>query len=663
MKEFGREVSKMTYRPEIDGLRAVAVVPVLLFHAGFGFPGGYAGVDVFFVISGYLIGAHILRDAVNERFRFVDFWMRRLRRLFPAWAVTTAVTAAAAFIWLVPPHLAQFGESLIAQPLLWANFHFYGESGYFETASEFQPLLHTWSLAVEEQFYVLLPLVLVPILRGARRFLVPVIVGSILISFVIALWFSRQDPSLAFFLLPARIWELDLGVLLALLQSRGFRISRGRSTFAAGGLLLIFLSYSIFDGNTAFPGPWAILPCLGTASFLLANTNGLTGSGKILSSPPLVWIGKISYPLYLWHWPVLVYFRYLHISEPPAHLLALALGLSFLLAWVTYRWVEEPVRSRRVLGATRSLGGVAVAFAFLFLAIGLAASKSDGFPGRFPAAVNAHLVESPKHPDAFDISDWETRGGPSILGDSEGASVELIVWGDSHALTLASVLDRLGKEHGVRVILAAEAGIAPVPGTYPTGRGPESLAITETVLRTLDHHPDAGILFVAKWTMYLQGRNDGEYDRLLREKRGATPDPDSARAVFRDRFHELLSALDDSGRDLWVMRSVPFQSRSVPETLAQLASRGRDLNTFARPLEEHAAKEAPTNAAIDAATSDTSAQVLDPHSMLADSSGLASMARDGKSLYRDRDHLSDFGAEQLIPLLEPLFFSITKAKD
>lgn len=650
----------MIYRPEIDGLRAIAVVPVLLYHAGFGCPGGYSGVDVFFVISGFLIGSLILNEGEAGSFRYARFWMRRLRRLFPAWATVLLVTTLAACLWLVPPHLEEFGRSLVAQPLLGANFHFWGEAGYFETDSEFKPLLHTWSLAVEEQFYVLLPLVLLPLLRWSRRLLLPLVVVSIVVSFLFSLWASVEEPSLAFFLLPARIWELDLGVLLALMRAKGFRRPWLNEGGTLAGLVLVVAAYAFFDQNTAFPGPWAALPCLGTFLILFSNSGALSWCGRALAAPPLVWIGKISYPLYLWHWPVLVFVRYLDLGEPPATVRAAALLVSVLLAWATYEWIERPIRSGARLASPRRLGVVAVALSALLLAVGMTLSATRGLPKRFSPEVTDLLKMAPRNPSVYDISDWERRGGPCLLGDPSGRGGELLLWGDSHALAMADLFDELGKKHGVRVVLAAEAGVAPLPGTFPSDKGEKAMAIPDSVWRYLDTSEIRHVVFVAKWPLYFFGRGDGERDRLVDEPGTPGSSPASAVAIFERRFRELLESLGESGRKAWVMRPIAMQPRSVPETLAQLRSRGKDLNALALPASAFLEQVGPTDDVLAASMDGTAAQLLDPAPYFLDGSGRYRMAQDGRSLYRDRDHLSSFGARQLIPMFEPIFEGIAR---
>lgn len=659
----------LRYRPEIDGLRALAVIPVVLYHAGFGFPGGYAGVDVFFVISGYLIGSAILREAEAGTFRFSSFWLRRLRRLFPAWVVVIAGTVAASVCFLVPPHLMELGESLLYQPTLGANIYFWKQTGYFETASEFQPLLHTWSLAVEEQFYLLLPLALLPLARFGRKITLVAVLAFVVASFVVSVFYSRSDPGFAFFMLPARIWELDFGVLLAVLAlagRQGFRTRAGNEVGVWSGITLIVLSYFLLDQNTMFPGYAALLPCAGAALVIFASGDAVGLTRAVLAHPLAVWIGKISYPLYLWHWPVLVFLRYLWIEEPPATVLVAACLASVALAWLTYRFVETPVRSRQWLGGSKELLLVAVPVSLVMMAAGLHFQKSKGLPGRFSDEVN-RLLEPVGNglsgdrdgiPSLRDVVTWKDKNDVVRMGEVEHPEAQLLLWGDSHAAVLTGLLHDLGRQYRVEVIVASSAGVAPVPGTYPAERGPEAMEVSGKVRDWLRENKVDGVLFVAKWEMYLFGRNDGELDRILRAPERKAGRPGESAGIFRDYFGSTIRELESGGSRVWVMETVGFQPHSVPETLARIASRGRDLNAMALPLSAHQENAGAARALLREAAEGTGAVLLDPLPYFADDEGRYEMASEGLPLYRDRDHLTPPGAEKLRSLLEPVFRSV-----
>lgn len=323
----------MRYRADIDGLRAVAVLPVVLFHAGFAaFGGGYVGVDVFFVISGYLITRIIAREVREGRFSVLSFYERRIRRIFPALAAVVLFSWFASAYLLLPSAFKDFSQSAAAAALFVSNLLFWRESGYFSPAADSKPLLHTWSLSVEEQFYLLLPLLLL-LLRSRPKASRQLALGALAVaSFGVSVWLVNGWPTAAFYFSGGRAWELLLGSLLALdgLPRPGNR--RSTEALAAAGLGLIAWSVFAYTSFTPFPGWAALPPCLGAAMILLAGERGRSGASAVLSLAPIVWIGRISYSLYLWHWPLLVAAKLYKIEALTWQELMLWLTASFAAA-------------------------------------------------------------------------------------------------------------------------------------------------------------------------------------------------------------------------------------------------------------------------------------------------------------------------------------------
>ncbi|NJM31549.1 MAG: acyltransferase [Rhizobiales bacterium] len=308
------------YRPEIDGLRALAVVPVMLFHGGVtGFSGGFTGVDVFFVISGYLITSILLEEQRSGRFSIAGFYERRARRILPALFLVAICTIPFAWMWMPDRQLEEFGQSLMATSLFVSNIHFWAESNYFGSAAEEKPLLHTWSLAIEEQFYLLFPLLLAFVWWFRKRWLLPVTIIIAAVSLALALLPLAIEQETRFFLIPARAWELLAGAALAmLLQDTALKESRIKpvaGVLAGVGVLLLIASMASIDQSTAFPGPATILPVLGTA-LIIAFADGTNWTGRLLGSPALVGIGLISYSAYLWHQPLFAFARLRSLNEP-----------------------------------------------------------------------------------------------------------------------------------------------------------------------------------------------------------------------------------------------------------------------------------------------------------------------------------------------------------
>jgi peptidoglycan/LPS O-acetylase OafA/YrhL len=422
------------YRSEIDGLRSVAVLPVILFHAGVqGFSGGFVGVDVFFVISGFLITRIIADEMEAGRFSIWRFYERRARRILPALAVVILCCLPFAWAWMTPSQLDHFAKSIAATSLFASNLYFLKTTGYFFPSSEELPLLHTWSLAVEEQFYIVMPLLcmlLVPLTR--RRFL-PLLGVLALLSLGAAQWSATAAPDAGFYLMPTRAWELLAGAICALLPA-----TAGRNLPAMAGLAMIVVVIPLYDQSTPFPSFWALPPVIGTALVLRYAQAG-TAAARLLSLRPLVAIGLISYSAYLWHQPLLAFARIRLETEPSAPLTAGLIAATFALAWVGWRFVETPARKSRAF-PLRSTGQVlavsAVALAML-AAIGVAGALTDGMRAqRMSPAQLALLDTAQRSPQretchapagriAYDDACVYGEGAPSwaIFGDSHGVEL------------------------------------------------------------------------------------------------------------------------------------------------------------------------------------------------------------------------------------------------
>jgi peptidoglycan/LPS O-acetylase OafA/YrhL/putative flippase GtrA len=337
----------MKYRPEIDGLRAVAVLPVVLFHAGFeAFGGGFVGVDVFFVISGYLITGIIIDDLHEGRFSITNFYERRARRILPALFLVLICSTVAAWTLMLPLQFEEFGKGLVAVSLFVSNILFWKESGYFESDADLNPLLHTWSLAVEEQYYLFFPIMLVLFWRFGTRFLFWLILAVALASLALTEWGWRHSPAANFYLAPTRVWELFVGSLCAFLQRDGR--CPPSTPLSAAGLALILIAVFAYDGSTPFPSLHALTPVAGTALIILFGGKP-TLTARLLSLRGLVFIGLISFSFYLWHQPIFAFARIRNLVEPAPPVMGLLSALSLVLAVLSWRYVERPFRNRGVV--------------------------------------------------------------------------------------------------------------------------------------------------------------------------------------------------------------------------------------------------------------------------------------------------------------------------
>lgn len=357
----------MIYRREIDGLRALAVLPVILFHAGFkAFGGGFVGVDIFFVISGYLITSIILNEHDSNHFTFKDFYLRRARRILPALFLVIIVCFPFAWLWYLPIDMKEFSQSVVATTTFLSNFFFWLKTGYFDTEAELKPLLHTWSLAVEEQYYLVFPALFIWLISFRRKWAFWILSVLAAVSLAYAQWLSTKNPSANFFLFPSRLWELLIGALIALCLFKKSKSigSPGLRQFASAiGCILIVTSIVFFSNEIPYPSIYTLLPTCGAGLIILfADRDNIVG--KILSSKILVGLGMVSYSAYLWHQPLLAFARYKTLGELSNYVVITLLFATFGLAYLSWRFVENPFRK-----GTRVSTSL---FIFIFLGLGIA---------------------------------------------------------------------------------------------------------------------------------------------------------------------------------------------------------------------------------------------------------------------------------------------------
>lgn len=439
----GENSQRLTYRPEIDGLRAIAVAAVILFHAGLpGFSGGFIGVDVFFVISGFLITSIVLAELQRGDFSLAKFYERRARRLLPALYVVVLFSIPIAWATMLPDPLENFGQSIVATIFFGNNVLLYLTSGYWDLQSEFKPLMHTWSLGVEEQFYLIFPLLLVLLWKYNKKAVSSVILVLAMSSLTFSILTAEGDPDANFYLLFTRLWELLAGSICAILMKK-FEIPPN-SIASAIGVLGIFASIALFDSNTPFPGPWALVPIVGTMAVLLFGQNNHPVV-RLLKARPLVGLGLISYSAYLWHQPLLAFARVSSREQPD---LALKIGIvvaTLLLAYLSWRFVEMPFRKKDAVGTQKFIAGSAVS-ALVLASVGLYFHQSNGVPNR--------VFENQ---DSYERSYHEFKlFEPSELLKSEfreESKARVLVTGDSYAADAANLISYQNMDEAVEVML------------------------------------------------------------------------------------------------------------------------------------------------------------------------------------------------------------------
>ncbi len=443
----------MHYRREIDGLRALAVVPVILFHAHVpGLPGGFIGVDIFFVISGFLITSLLAEDLSTGRYSLAGFYERRVRRIFPALAIVLLATLPPAFLLLLPSQIEDFSASLGAVVVFLSNVFFLSQVGYFSPDAELQPLLHTWSLAVEEQYYLLFPPLLALLWRRGARWTYLVLGALAIGSFVFALWGATENPGRNFFFTGSRAWELLAGAIAALAARRGGL--QGSDVLASLGLVGVIGAILLWGPETPAPGAWMLVPVVGTVLILLFAQSGTT-TARVLSHPGFVGVGLVSYSAYLWHQPLFSFARHYYVAQPPVPVMAVLILLTFLLAWATWAFVEQPFRrkSGRLMPNRRSLFLCAALLGGALFAIGAAGKATDGFrdlwlrawPDRAAILQVVETAETakPVQDDGacrFNVETIDANHAARILACREQYGQGIAVLGDSHAIDLFGIV-------------------------------------------------------------------------------------------------------------------------------------------------------------------------------------------------------------------------------
>ncbi|MDP4546879.1 acyltransferase family protein [Marinobacter sp. MDS2] len=565
-------MSDLKYRADIDGLRAFAVLPVILFHAGASWlPGGFVGVDIFFVISGYLISSIILREVQAGRFSFKRFYERRVRRIIPALLVMLLVTVPVFQVISLPDQAVSVSESGIAALLSLSNFYFWSESGYFSPTTEFMPLLHTWSLAVEEQFYFVFPIILIAVCKlrvSIKGFLV---VGTIA-AFAASLWLSVNKPSVAYYLLPARAWELAIGAVLATSAIPRAKSQFLRESLPILGIGLILLSVFYIHSDMIFPGWVALIPCLGAA--LVIHSDGTAWiARKVLMYKPVVLIGLLSYSLYLWHWPVLATLR---VSTANVHLqfeLAVAAILTtFVLAWLSWRFVEQPFRKRDLMPAKVSfitLAGGSVAMA----ALALVSIAYAGFPARLDESSRVALAA------AEDVDPFRTRCSGFDNRDrcrfgNPDAAVTYAIIGDSHAAALRPAVEAselMGDSAGT---LYWKAGCPLLDGAKRADvpKSNDCNAFREKVWEEIDNNPQIDkVILGGRWSLQLTGWRPevgGSNRTFLEDEQTISHSVQENARVVERSLEKTLDRLSTRDIKVIVIGSVPEPGFSVPHTIA-----------------------------------------------------------------------------------------------
>ncbi len=638
------------YRADIDGLRAIAVLAVLFFHSGISlFSGGYVGVDIFFVISGYLITTIIIREIANDNFSIVRFYERRFRRILPALAVVTLASLMAGFFLLTPEGLSSLGKSVIATALFSSNMLFYFESGYFDGAAEMKPLLHTWSLAVEEQYYIFFPLLLLLIARFNTRHYLSCLLGLGMLSFIACIILTERQPSAAFYWIPPRAWELFIGSILALrrLPTPTKRILR--EIYSLLGISLITYSIFQYSPNTRFPGIAATLPTIGAALIIWAGTGGHSIVSTLLSQRVIVFIGLISYSLYLWHWPIIVYTKIFYIKELTEPVIGLMFIAIFSLAILSWRYVESPFRKKQLLPEKNTLLIASGIISIILIVSGLTPVKNQGFPQRFINITGLKTKDPEWHHwgECQNIIEKINNSQiPCDIGANSG-NARFILWGDSHARAIASGLDLSAKKIDLKGTIATRSACPPLFGIERPNRQICN-KFNQTVLQFIAQSDTIDTVFLAaRWALATKGtRYKQESGKLVHlvDIQSNSPNNLSSTELFELGLTRTINALKKLGKKIIIVNSVPEVGYDVPSAhlIASLTGRSTD-NVIAPTVDEYKQRTEEVRDILQKLNAQIPITIVHPEHYLCTHTN-CQVTAEGRPLYRDDDHLSTFGS-------------------
>ena len=634
------------YRPDIDGLRALAIIPVILYHAKLGCCGGYVGVDIFFVISGFLISSLIIKEVAAGTFTFSGFMERRARRIFPPLLVVVIAAMAAGWFFLDPVNFKILGQSAVAQATGLSNLLFYRlsryGSGYFSTTLDLRALLHTWSLSVEEQFYVLFPLLLLLLARFRNSVRSQVLLSLAIVSFVLSVLGSYYCRSVAFYLLPTRAWELLLGTLLSLQQNKFSLSPIKRETLGWIGLALILFPITFYTDATRFPGLAALVPCLGTALIIFSGDSKLPTVGRLLASKPFVAVGLVSYSLYLWHWPLLVFANAVayHLFSQGTALRAAVLVVSAVIAFLSWKFVESPFRKRRIVPNRKQMLGFAACASVGLAMVSLVIVMNNGFPSRIQNNTFLRYLDSRNHHAFRDpaLTDAAITGHFANLGRGKpDAPIEFAVWGDSHAMAIASAFDELGHQSSKRGILAAFHGTPPIldyvsedqVGIQAFGLKNKAPEVEDRVIKFIADNKIKHIILAARWNAY------------------------SPSEKFKKQLLATVHAALETGAKVYLLKEVPEPRFDTPRVAAYTALIHGDLDKLGVTRQDYQERVRGFDTLFEE-IAQMGATVLDPSPYFLNQNGLFSAVRDGQVYYFDDSHLTIEGARLLKPLFEPI---------
>ncbi len=648
----------MQYRREIDGLRAVAVMPVLMFHGGIEtFSGGFVGVDIFFVISGFLITSIILGEVRQDKFSIINFYERRARRILPALSLVLLATSVAAFIFMPPEIYREFSQSVVSVSVFMSNFFFFLETGYFAQAAEEMPLLHTWSLAVEEQYYVFFPVMVALMWAFARKALFSTILIITIISLLICEYFSTGDYKDAnFFLIFSRAWELFFGSIIAYISADKLpRKTWQREGLSILGFVMIIYSIFFFDKSIPFPSFYTLIPVVGTC-LVIVFSNEHSIVGRILSLRAVVFIGLISYSLYLWHQPIFAFLRLKSIGLPGDEVFLSAIVVSIILASISWKWVEAPFRDKKRMSRATIFKCSAASIA-LFLSFGLAGHFYNGFDGRFGVpAYNKEDILLVERDEC--MTGGENYLKPVDACSYDGDNITWAVFGDSHSNMLARPLAERLVDNNEGILHLSYSGCMPAVGLKIKEKACADWSV-EALNHLESHETVENVILAYRHSRYLYGDQTLTYPDVPNVDFRESLDEDyavmslaDAHNLYWQSFEEIVDRLRAAGKTVHILYPVPELPIDIEKAITPFSIFNRspllDLDKVTT-LEYYLERN---QQAIDRLNAfefgDQLKSIIPTEILCADEHCFAAL--DKKILYRDDNHLNINGVNELLDL-------------
>ena len=647
------------HRSDIDGLRGLSVAAVVLYHLGLGVSGGYGGVDIFFVISGFLIAGIIRAELQAGTFSIPKFYARRIRRIVPAFVAMVLATTLAATWLLFPSDYHNFGKSLMPAAVAISNYHFQGRNDYFDGSAIDKPLLHTWSLGVEEQFYLVFPLLLLVLFQFRRAAIAPVLWAIAVLSLAYSAVSVGKEPVSAFFSTPARVWELLLGALIAYGVVPVAQSKTVREIEAASGAVMIAAAFIFLNDVSPFPGLAALPLCVGAGLIIHA---GIAGApvfvNRALSAAPVVGLGLISYSVYLVHWPLIVFHRYrFPESWTQPHIgLSLTLGLaSVALGYLSWRFIETPFRRPSASGYLMRTFQYAGLASVLMAVSGLAMVRSAGWPQRWGPVVTELMATPDNLYTGICLPLSGTKGLPANtcrIGLAGGATATML-WGDSHAETMFPGFSQFAALNNQGVLAVTMHGCPPLAGLDLNGRAKSARCreFNDNALQRALAPDIRRVVLSARWAYTAEGSGtEGEFVRpLILGANGIAGN----QLIFAQLLNETVARLADAGKDVVVIGPVPEQAYNVVQGLARHLAWQQPMPQ-PRRYGDFLARQKHVLPLLAKLETVPNVRVVYPHKWLCDQT-VCNYDSGGGPLYRDNNHLSKAGIARIEAMFGEIF--------